>query len=183
MHRNRLTPQKYSLWLGEKWDDQIWKGIKTTLDDYAAKRELSRAAPESAGSLEEKNFYDQGLANTAASSISFGTYCQEVYTDENIKLFCLGLTKGYKLISLSKYTVVNGFQKTMAAVNYTNNRHNCLLRAFQITINRKDSQSQNADSDDVSLEESECVTYVYTDRMSENPFQADNQKHNQICLC
>lgn len=37
MQRNRLTPQKYSLWLDEKGEDQIWKGIKATLDDYAAK--------------------------------------------------------------------------------------------------------------------------------------------------
>lgn len=37
MQRNRLTPQQYSLWLDEKGEDQIWKGIKATLDDYAAK--------------------------------------------------------------------------------------------------------------------------------------------------
>ncbi|CAI9089020.1 OLC1v1023505C1 [Oldenlandia corymbosa var. corymbosa] len=37
MERNRLTPQKYSLWLEEKGEDQIWTGIKATLDDYAAK--------------------------------------------------------------------------------------------------------------------------------------------------
>ncbi|KAL3502931.1 hypothetical protein ACH5RR_037380 [Cinchona calisaya] len=37
VQRNRLTPQKYSLWLDEKGEDQIWKGIKATLDDYAAK--------------------------------------------------------------------------------------------------------------------------------------------------
>lgn len=36
MQRNNLTPSKYSLWLDSQGEDQIWKGIKTTLDDYAA---------------------------------------------------------------------------------------------------------------------------------------------------
>ncbi|KAF5947269.1 hypothetical protein HYC85_013226 [Camellia sinensis] len=28
---------RYSLWLDSQGEDQIWKGIKATLDDYAAK--------------------------------------------------------------------------------------------------------------------------------------------------
>lgn len=36
MQRNRLTPKQYSLWLDSQGEDQIWKGIKATLDDYAA---------------------------------------------------------------------------------------------------------------------------------------------------
>lgn len=37
MQRNKLTPQQYSLWLDSQGEDQVWKGIKATLDDYAAK--------------------------------------------------------------------------------------------------------------------------------------------------
>ncbi|CAO2812836.1 unnamed protein product [Amaranthus hypochondriacus] len=36
MQRNKLTPLQYSLWLDSQGEDQIWKGIKATLDDYAA---------------------------------------------------------------------------------------------------------------------------------------------------
>lgn len=37
LQRNRLTPLQYSLWLDSQGEDQVWKGIKATLDDYAAK--------------------------------------------------------------------------------------------------------------------------------------------------
>ncbi|KAK9153286.1 hypothetical protein Sjap_000766 [Stephania japonica] len=37
MQRNKLTPLQYSLWIDSQGEDQIWKGIKATLDDYAAK--------------------------------------------------------------------------------------------------------------------------------------------------
>lgn len=37
MQRNKLTPQQYSLWLDSHGEDQIWKGIKATLDDYVIK--------------------------------------------------------------------------------------------------------------------------------------------------
>ncbi|KAG5246137.1 conserved oligomeric Golgi complex [Salix suchowensis] len=37
LQRNRLAPLQYSLWLDSQGEDQIWKGIKATLDDYAAK--------------------------------------------------------------------------------------------------------------------------------------------------
>ncbi|XP_002526650.2 conserved oligomeric Golgi complex subunit 5 [Ricinus communis] len=37
LQRNRLTHLQYSLWLDSQGEDQIWKGIKATLDDYAAK--------------------------------------------------------------------------------------------------------------------------------------------------
>ncbi|CAN0913966.1 Conserved oligomeric Golgi complex subunit 5 [Linum grandiflorum] len=37
MQRNKLTPLQYSLWLDSQGEDQIWKGVKATLDDYAAK--------------------------------------------------------------------------------------------------------------------------------------------------
>lgn len=37
MQRNKLTPLQYSLWLDSQGEDQIWKGIKATLDDYAVK--------------------------------------------------------------------------------------------------------------------------------------------------
>lgn len=36
LQRNRLTPMQYSLWMDSQGEDQIWKGIKATLDDYAA---------------------------------------------------------------------------------------------------------------------------------------------------
>lgn len=36
MQRNKLTPLQYSLWLDNNGEGQIWKGIKATLDDYAA---------------------------------------------------------------------------------------------------------------------------------------------------
>lgn len=35
LQRNKLTPLQYSLWLDSQGEDQIWKGIKATLDDYA----------------------------------------------------------------------------------------------------------------------------------------------------
>lgn len=35
MQRNKLTPIQYSLWMDSQGEDQIWKGIKATLDDYA----------------------------------------------------------------------------------------------------------------------------------------------------
>ncbi|XVF37671.1 hypothetical protein REPUB_Repub20aG0029700 [Reevesia pubescens] len=37
LQRNKLTHLQYSLWLDSQGEDQIWKGIKATLDDYAAK--------------------------------------------------------------------------------------------------------------------------------------------------
>ncbi|CAA2977994.1 conserved oligomeric Golgi complex subunit 5 [Olea europaea subsp. europaea] len=37
LQRNKLTPVQYSLWMDSQGEDQIWKGIKSTLDDYAAK--------------------------------------------------------------------------------------------------------------------------------------------------
>ncbi|PON89724.1 Conserved oligomeric Golgi complex subunit [Trema orientale] len=37
LQRNRLTPLQYSLWLDSQGEDQIWKGIKATLDDYASR--------------------------------------------------------------------------------------------------------------------------------------------------
>lgn len=37
LQRNRLTHLQYSLWLDSQGEDQIWKGVKATLDDYAAK--------------------------------------------------------------------------------------------------------------------------------------------------
>lgn len=37
LQRNRLTPMQYSLWMDSQGEDQIWKGIKATLDDYASK--------------------------------------------------------------------------------------------------------------------------------------------------
>ncbi|XP_011098092.1 conserved oligomeric Golgi complex subunit 5 [Sesamum indicum] len=37
LQRNKLTPLQYSLWMDSQGEDQIWKGIKATLDDYAAK--------------------------------------------------------------------------------------------------------------------------------------------------
>lgn len=36
LQRNKLTPLQYSLWLDSQREDQIWRGIKATLDDYAA---------------------------------------------------------------------------------------------------------------------------------------------------
>ncbi|MED6136348.1 Conserved oligomeric Golgi complex subunit [Stylosanthes scabra] len=36
LQRNKLTPLQYSLWLDSQGEDQIWKGIKATLDDYAS---------------------------------------------------------------------------------------------------------------------------------------------------
>lgn len=36
LQRNKLTPLQYSLWLDSQGEDQIWRGIKATLDDYAA---------------------------------------------------------------------------------------------------------------------------------------------------
>lgn len=35
MQKNKLTPMQYSLWMDSQGEDQIWKGIKATLDDYA----------------------------------------------------------------------------------------------------------------------------------------------------
>ncbi|KAL7143584.1 hypothetical protein ABFS83_08G201700 [Erythranthe nasuta] len=37
MQRNGLTPLQYSLWMDSQGEDQIWRGVKATLDDYAAK--------------------------------------------------------------------------------------------------------------------------------------------------
>lgn len=37
LQKNKLTPLQYSLWLDSQGEDQIWKGIKATLDDYASK--------------------------------------------------------------------------------------------------------------------------------------------------
>lgn len=37
LQRNKLTPLQYSLWLDSQGEDQIWKGVKATLDDYAAR--------------------------------------------------------------------------------------------------------------------------------------------------
>lgn len=37
MQRNKLTPLQYSLWMDSQGEDQIWKGVRATLDDYAAK--------------------------------------------------------------------------------------------------------------------------------------------------
>ncbi|KAK3135599.1 hypothetical protein QOZ80_5BG0420860 [Eleusine coracana subsp. coracana] len=37
LQRNKLTPLQYSLWLDSQGEDQIWKGIKATLDDYEMK--------------------------------------------------------------------------------------------------------------------------------------------------
>ncbi|KAI6680421.1 hypothetical protein NL676_034302 [Syzygium grande] len=37
MQRNRLTPLQYSLWMDSQGEDQIWEGVKATLDDYATK--------------------------------------------------------------------------------------------------------------------------------------------------
>ncbi|KAJ7960655.1 conserved oligomeric Golgi complex subunit 5 [Quillaja saponaria] len=36
LQRNKLTPLQYSLWLDSQGEDQIWRGVKATLDDYAA---------------------------------------------------------------------------------------------------------------------------------------------------
>ncbi|CAH8358884.1 unnamed protein product [Eruca vesicaria subsp. sativa] len=37
MQKDRLSPKQYSLWLDNQKEDQIWKGVKATLDDYAVK--------------------------------------------------------------------------------------------------------------------------------------------------
>ncbi|XP_010924233.1 conserved oligomeric Golgi complex subunit 5 [Elaeis guineensis] len=37
LQRNKLTALQYSLWLDSQGEDQIWKGIKATLDDYEIK--------------------------------------------------------------------------------------------------------------------------------------------------
>ncbi|WCJ24868.1 Conserved oligomeric Golgi complex subunit 5 [Euphorbia peplus] len=37
LQRNKLTPLQYSLWLDNQGEDQIWKGIKATLDDYESR--------------------------------------------------------------------------------------------------------------------------------------------------
>lgn len=37
MMRMKLSPQQYSLWLDSQGEEQAWKGIKATLDEYAAK--------------------------------------------------------------------------------------------------------------------------------------------------
>ncbi|MQL71912.1 hypothetical protein Taro_004265 [Colocasia esculenta] len=37
LQRNKLTPLQYSLWLDSQGEDQVWKGIRATLDDYASK--------------------------------------------------------------------------------------------------------------------------------------------------
>lgn len=38
MQKNKLAPLQYSLWLDSQGEDQIWKGIKATLDDYEIDR-------------------------------------------------------------------------------------------------------------------------------------------------
>lgn len=37
MQRNKTTVTQYSLWLDSQREDQVWKGIKATLDDYEMK--------------------------------------------------------------------------------------------------------------------------------------------------
>jgi len=37
MRQSKLSPQQYSLWLDSQGEEQAWKGIKVTLDEYAAK--------------------------------------------------------------------------------------------------------------------------------------------------
>lgn len=37
MKSTKLTPMQYSLWLDAQTEEQIWKGIKATLDEYASK--------------------------------------------------------------------------------------------------------------------------------------------------
>ena len=37
MKSKKLTPIQYSLWLDSQPEEQVWKGIKSTLDDYASK--------------------------------------------------------------------------------------------------------------------------------------------------
>lgn len=37
MQKNKLTLAQYLLWLDSQGEDQIWKGIKATLDDYEMK--------------------------------------------------------------------------------------------------------------------------------------------------
>ncbi|KAJ4772572.1 Conserved oligomeric Golgi complex subunit 5 [Rhynchospora pubera] len=37
MQRNKLTVTQYSLWLDSQGEDQVWKGIKATLEDYEMK--------------------------------------------------------------------------------------------------------------------------------------------------
>jgi hypothetical protein len=37
MRQSKLSPQQYSLWLDSQGEEQAWKGIKATLDEYAAK--------------------------------------------------------------------------------------------------------------------------------------------------
>eukprot|EP00252_Welwitschia_mirabilis_P013776 TRINITY_DN3034_c0_g1_i10.p1 TRINITY_DN3034_c0_g1~~TRINITY_DN3034_c0_g1_i10.p1 ORF type:complete len:120 (+),score=16.86 TRINITY_DN3034_c0_g1_i10:1549-1908(+) len=37
MQKNKLAPEQFSLWLDTHGEEQIWKGIKATLDDYASK--------------------------------------------------------------------------------------------------------------------------------------------------
>lgn len=34
MQENRPSPKQYSLWLDNQIEDQIWKEINATLDDY-----------------------------------------------------------------------------------------------------------------------------------------------------
>ncbi|KAK6142281.1 hypothetical protein DH2020_022629 [Rehmannia glutinosa] len=41
LQRNKLTPLQYSLWMDSQGEDQIWKGVKVTLDDYAARIEIT----------------------------------------------------------------------------------------------------------------------------------------------
>lgn len=40
MKSTKLTPMKYSLWLDAQAEEQVWKGIKATLDEYASKVKL-----------------------------------------------------------------------------------------------------------------------------------------------
>eukprot|EP00250_Pteridium_aquilinum_P008386 c17905_g2_i1 orf=280-2844(-) len=40
MKSTKLTPMQYSLWLDSQAEEQVWKGIKATLDEYASKVKL-----------------------------------------------------------------------------------------------------------------------------------------------
>ncbi|XP_071714797.1 conserved oligomeric Golgi complex subunit 5-like [Rutidosis leptorrhynchoides] len=72
MQRNKLTPVQYSLWLDSQGEDQIWKGIKATLDDYAVQvrargdREFSPVYPLmlSLGSSISENNAVSRISNT-----------------------------------------------------------------------------------------------------------------------
>ncbi|KAE8694884.1 GDSL esterase/lipase [Hibiscus syriacus] len=59
LQRNKLTHLQYSLWLDSQGEDQIWKGIKVTLDDYAqrlspvaSQRDIGEDRPKDCSALE-----------------------------------------------------------------------------------------------------------------------------------